>query len=456
MTTLIKSELGQPITGPDDLRDYLLRGARVDELRFIGTESEKLVIDLKTGEAADYPQIVRLLELLASEGGWEPIIEQGNLLGLIGEHSSITLEPGGQLELSGRLCRDVHCCAKEFLHHVQQVVSAGHQLQLGFLGLGVQPHTRLEQITTLPKKRYDVMTAYMPRVGDMGLRMMKQSAGLQLNLDFTSEADCMAKLRLAQLLSPVLYALFANSPLLDGQPSGFLSTRGEIWARTDPDRTGLIPSLHRRDATLDDYVAYALAVPMYFIVRDSTLLPLTDEPFTFGDFLERGHAGHHATLSDWDLHLSTIFTEVRLRPQIEIRSVDSLPPAFCLAPGALVKGLFYDAESTAAALALFDELDFSSLQQLHRDAWRLGLKARTSHNTLQDYALELLRLAREGLRRQRIRPDAEDEHLFLDTIQPIAESGTTLAEQLLNRWPSHDRTAQLALLFDHCGYDHHA
>jgi len=452
MTTLIKTELGQPISARSELTDYLLRGARVDELRFIGTESEKLVIDLNTGEAADYPQIVRLLELLSEAEGWEPIVEEGNLLGLLGEQSSITLEPGGQLELSGRLCRDVHCCAKEFLHHVQQVVSAGEQLQLGFLGLGVQPHTRLEQISTLPKKRYDVMTAYMPGVGDMGLRMMKQSAGLQLNLDFTSEADCMDKLRLAQLLSPVLYALFANSPLLEGQASGFLSTRGEIWSRTDPHRTGLIPALHRSDASLDDYVAYALQVPMYFIVRDGLLLPLTDRPFTFADYLAHGYGAHRATLTDWDLHLSTIFTEVRLRPQIEIRSVDSLPPSYCLAPGALVKGLFYDQESTRDALALFEGLDFSALQQLHRDSWKSGLKARSSRASLQEYALELLSISRAGLRRQRLRPDAEDEHIFLDTIQPIAESGTTLAEQLLEHWPADDRQAQLDLLFAHCGY----
>lgn len=452
MTTLLKPDLEQRINSRAELKDYLLRGARVDELRFIGTESEKLVIDLATGEAATYAKIVKLLETLASCGSWEPILEGDNLLGLIGEHSSITLEPGGQLELSGRLCRDVHCCAKEFLQHVNEVVCAGRDLRLGFLGLGVQPHTPLDQIETLPKKRYDVMTAYMPRVGDMGLRMMKQSAGLQLNLDFTSEADCMTKLRLAQLLAPVLYALFANSPLLDGKPSGFLSTRGEIWARTDNHRCGLIPDLHREDANLDDYVAYALGVPMYFIVRDGTILPLTGTRFTFADYLAHGHAGHHATLSDWDLHLSTIFTEVRLRPQIEIRSVDSLPPRFCLAPGALIKGLFYDPQSTAAALALFNELDFDTLRQLFSDSWRLGLKASTPRATLQEYALELLKISREGLRRQRIRPDAEDEQMFLDPIQPIADSGETLAEQLLQCWPEHDRQGQLELLFEHCGY----
>ncbi|PLX99207.1 MAG: gamma-glutamylcysteine synthetase [Desulfuromonas sp.] len=452
MTTLIKPNLDHPVSSRDELKQYLLNGARVDELRFIGTESEKLVIDLDTGEAASYAKIVRVLESLAAHGEWEPITEDGNLLGLNGKHSSITLEPGGQLELSGRLCRDVHCCAKEFLQHVREVAGAGREHRIAFLGLGVLPHTALNQIETLPKKRYDIMTAYMPKVGDMGLRMMKQSAGLQLNLDFTSETDCMTKLRLAQLLAPVLYALFANSPLLEGKPSGFLTTRGEIWARTDPDRTGLIESLHRRDATLDDYVDYALQVPMYFIVRAGELLPLTDNRFTFGDFLESGHAGHHATLTDWDLHLSTIFTEVRLRPQIEIRSIDALPPEFSLAPGALVKGLFYDAEATVSALALFDHLDFTSLQKLTRDSWTLGLKACTQQATLQEYALELLYISRAGLRRQRIRPDAEDEQIFLDAMQPIAESGITLAESLLRKWPDQGRQAQLTRLIEHCGY----
>jgi len=303
MTTLIKPDLAQPVAQPSELKDYLLRGTRVDEARFIGTESEKLVIDLASGEAASYAQIVRLLEsLAATNAGWQPIREGDHLLGLLGPQSSITLEPGGQLELSGRLCRDVHCCASEFLSHVQEIVSAGRQVGIGFLGLGVHPHSRLDQIETLPKARYGIMTAYMPRVGDMGLRMMHQTAGTQLNLDFTSETDCLQKLRLGQLLAPVLYALFANSPLLEGKPSGFLSTRGEIWSRTDPERTGLIESLHRRDACLDDYLAYALDVPMYFIVRQGKLVSLTEKRLTFGDFLVQGFAGHRATLSDWDLH----------------------------------------------------------------------------------------------------------------------------------------------------------
>ena len=452
MTTLLKPDLDQPVTSRADLRDYLLRGARVDELRFIGTESEKLVIDLKRGEAASYAQIVALLETLREQDEWEPLLEGDHLLGLLGKHSSITLEPGGQLELSGRLCRDIHCCAAEFLHHEQQIVAAAQGHGLAFLGLGVQPHTPLEQIETLPKKRYAVMSDYMPRVGDMGLRMMKQSAGLQLNLDFTSEADCMKKLRLAQLLAPVLYALFANSPLLEGQPSGFLSTRGEIWSRTDPQRSGLIAELHREDAGLDDYVAYALRVPMYFIVRDGELIPLTDRPFSFEAFLEHGHRGQRATLTDWDLHLSTIFTEVRLRPQIEIRSVDALPPAFSLAPSALVKGLFYDQEATASALSLVEGVSLDGLRQLCRDAWTHGLQARTPQGRLQDYALELLKISRQGLERQRLKPGADDEQVFLDPIQEVAESGQTLAERLLERWPQHDRRAQLAVLFDHCGY----
>jgi len=452
MTTLIKPDLAEPVTDRAELKEYLKRGIRDDALRFIGTESEKLVIDLASGEAASYAQIVQLLELLARNSSWEPLREDGNLLGLIGSHSSITLEPGGQLELSGRLCRDVHCCAAEFLHHVQDVVAAGNELHLGFLGLGVQPHTRLVDIATLPKHRYAIMTAYMPRVGDMGLRMMKQSAGLQLNLDYTSEADCMAKLRLGQLLSPVLYALFANSPLLEGRPSGYLSTRGEIWSRTDPWRTGLIAPLHRADASLDTYVDFALGVPMYFIAREGRLIPMTDTAITFADYLSKGFDGFRATLSDWDLHLSTLFTEVRLRPQIELRSVDALPPAYALAPAALVKGLFYDPQSTREALQLFADLDFEVFSALYRDSWRLGLAATTPSGSLLDYARELLKIARQGLRRQRTHSDAQDEQIFLDAIQPVVDSGVTLAESLLSRWPESDRRRQMQVLFEHCGY----
>jgi len=280
--------------------------------------------------------------------------------------------------------------------------------------------------------------------------MMKQTAGIQVNLDFSSEADCFARLRLAQALVPLLYALFANSPLLDGRPSGFLSTRGEIWARTDPDRTGLLPFLLAPHAGYADYVEHALDVPMYFIRRAGNFLDMTAERFSFRRYLRDGFVGERATMADWDLHLSTLFTEVRLRPQIEVRSMDSLPPALSLAPAALLKGLLYDADAGAAAWALCRPQSPAELQETLQLSWRQALRTPWRNGTLHDLARECLALARAGLHRQRLCP-ACDEGVFLDSVDELLASGATLAERLLAGWQG-DRAAQLALLKRHWAF----
>jgi glutamate--cysteine ligase len=307
-----------------------------------------------------------LLLRVEGQGGWRGIREEGRLIALQGPRSSITLEPGGQLELSGELCPHLHCCHGDLTRHLRAVTGEAAALGLAFLGLGVQPFTPLSEIAWVPKARYGIMGPYMLRTGDLGQAMMKQTAGLQVNVDFSDEADWLAKLRTSLLLAPVLYALFANSPLLEGRPSGFLSTRGEIWSRTDRARTGLLPALFAEGAGYAGYVDYALDVPMYFIRREGRYLDLTASPLPFRRYLREGWRGWRATLGDWDLHLSTIFTEVRLRPQIELRSADSLPPRHTLAVAALIKGLLYDQTSLDAAGALRSPL------QMHfgeRDAY---------------------------------------------------------------------------------------
>lgn len=454
MTTQNKNHLQQPITTLKQLRDFLAAGARPREQWGVGVEVEKLVVDAETGEAASYQRIEALLERLVDSRAWQPIREQGRLIGLLGQDSSVTLEPGGQLELSGALCPDLHCCRKDFCRHVDDILQAARPLGLLFLGLGVQPFTPLQAIDWLPKPRYAIMRAYMEQAGDMGHNMMKQSAGLQVNLDFADEADCVDKLQAAQLLAPLFYALFANSPLLEGQPSGFLSTRGEIWARTDQDRSGLIPGLFNEGADLGSYVDYALDVPMYFIVRQKQLLDMTRERFSFRRYLTEGFAGFQATFGDWDLHLSTLFPEVRLRPQIELRSADSLPPALTLSVAALSKGLLYDAAARAEVHRLFQPYDSATLQQVYRQSWRFGLKTAVGRHTLRDLALQVLTLAREGLiRQQRERGSRFDETLFLDGLDEIAESGVTLAERLLGRWHG-SRQQRLDALKEHCGFEH--
>ena len=440
------------ITSRAQLVDNLAAGARPEAEWGIGAEMEKLVLDASTGEAAEYSRIEALLEALSRTGSWQELREGSRLIGLRGENSSVTVEPGGQLELSGQLCADLFCNCSDFSRHIVHAVTACEQLGLVLLGLGTQPFSSLEQIEWAPKARYDIMGPYMLRTGDMGQRMMKQSAGLQVNLDFSDEADCMRKLRLAQFLAPLLYGLFANSPLLDGKPSGFLSTRGEIWSRTDPDRTGLLPFLDKPDAGFIDYVEYALDVPMYFIVREGQYLDLTHKRFRFRDFLEKGHTGQRATMADWDLHLSTLFPEVRLRPQIEVRCADSLPPHLVLTVAALLKGIMYDQESFQAA---WDECRMDSLDEIRdscRKAWRLGLRTPWKDGTLQELARTCLNLARDGLDRQQAQRDHErSESCFLDGLDSLIEGGETLAERLLQNWQG-DRQEKFKTLVGHCGF----
>ncbi len=441
-----------PITSADQLVNTLAAGARPETEWGIGAEMEKLVIDAETGEAADFSRIEALLQALATTGDWQQVHEKDRLIGLQGEKSSITLEPGGQLELSGQLCADLFCNCRDFARHIDQAVAACRPLGLVLLGLGTQPFSRLEEIDWAPKARYDIMGPYMLKTGDMGQRMMKQSAGLQVNLDFSDEADCMRKLRLAQYIAPLLYGLFANSPLLDGRPSGFLSTRGEIWSRTDPDRTGLLAFLERPDAGFADYVAYALDVPMYFIRRNGVFIDLTQQRCSFRQYLQQGYGGYQATLADWDLHMSTLFPEVRLRPQIEVRCADSLPPHLVLTVAALLKGLLYD---DLAFQGAWDACRLETLDEVRnscRQAWRLGLNTPWKGGTLQDLARTCLQLAREGLDRQQIKHKRErSERCFLDGLDSIIDEGRTLAEQLLENWHG-SRADKLKALIGHCGF----
>ncbi len=453
MTTMTKPGLDMPVHSPQDLVDYLAGGARPRKCWGIGAESEKLVIMRDSGEAANYSEIAHLLSRLEGTSPWRGVRERDLLIALSGANSSVTLEPGGQLELSGELCPDIHCCWGDFLRHHQEVIRAAEGLGIAFLGLGVQPFTALDKIDWIPKGRYRVMGPYMSRTGDMGQRMMKQSAGLQVNLDFADEADCILKLRLSLALAPLFYALFANSPLLEGKPSGFLSTRGEIWDRTDPERTGLLPEIFAEGAGFPTYVEWALDVPMYFIYRNDAYLDLTRERFTFRRYLREGHGAHRATLADWDMHLSTLFPEARLRPQIELRSADSLPPRLTMAVAALVKGIMYDSQALAQVWEIFRHQSAQERQVLNRAAWRQGLRASMGSRTLQQVALEVVQAARAGLARQQVRDDRGlDETVYLDEIAEIAESGITLAERLLQRWRG-DRNEKVAALIDHCGFN---
>ncbi len=454
MTTDVDAPQNRPVESTEDLVAYLRKGSKPPQEWKIGVEIEKLVVDRKSAAAASHERIQELLTQLERTGRWRGIREEGHLIALQGILSSISLEPGGQLELSGQLCPDLHCSYSNFRHHIENIVREAEPLGLAFLGLGAQPFSTLEEIAWLPKQRYRIMAPYMARTGSMGQRMMKQTAGVQVNLDYADEADCLDKIRLCLALAPLFYAWSANSPLLEGRPSGFLTIRGEIWANTDPQRSGLIHTLFEEGAGFATYMDSALDIPMYFILRDSRYVDMTREPFTFRRFMAEGFAEHRATLHDWALHLSTLFPESRLRPQLEIRSFDSLPPFLSLGFAALCKGLLYDQEATAGAWSLFKHLDRQGREKLLQDSWRQGLKTPFRKGTLRDAAGEILELARSGLKRQgKLNIEDRDETIFLDSIAEIADSGVTLAERLLAEWRG-SREDKAALLLRHCGYNH--
>lgn len=443
MPILSSADALRPIESKADLIAHLAAGAHNASPRGVGAEMEKLMIDVETGAAADFDRIEQLLLQLETTGNWRGMRENGRLIGLTGEHSSITLEPGGQIELSGALCPDIHCSNIDYVDYIAQITPVAKRLGLAFLGLGVQPFSDLSQVAWLPKNRYSIMSRYMLKTGQRGQQMMKLTAGLQVNFDFRDEADCIAMLRLSMQLSPLLYALFANSPLLGGQPSGFLSTRGEIWNQTDPDRTGLIPSLFVDGAGFSTYVDYALQVPIYFLIRNGAYIDLTGSRFTFAQFMHEGFQGEVARLGDWDLHLSTLFPEVRLRPQVEVRTADSLPASMSLSVAALLKGIFYD---DIARKETEKVLHGQDLQTVYPLSWRLGLKAPFKNRTLLDPAREILKIARDSLQRQwRIRHSC-DETIYLDGLDEIAATGVTLAERLLSRWHgSHQEKLKILL-----------
>jgi len=440
------------IERPEQLVDFILRGARPRDEWGIGLETEKLVVDRSTGEAVPYERIRELLKRLDGIGGWQGTYEGESLIGLQGQRSSVTLEPGGQLELSGKFCCDIHCSWRDLNRYRRHIVAVGKELGLLFLGLGTHPFTPLDEISWLPKGRYRIMSQYMLKTGDMGQRMMKQTAGTQVNLDFSDAADCSRKLRLSQRLSAVAYALFANSPLLEGKPSGFLSTRGEIWSRTDNDRCGLIEDLLNPAAGLDDFVTYALDVPLYFIERSHQYVDMTSSRFTFRQFLDSGWNGEGATLKDWNLHLSTLFPEVRLRPQIEVRSADSLPPRFTPSVAAFYKGLLYSEDALRGAETLLLPIPAGEFNDLYRHSWREGFKAEYAGGTFGEMITELLALAKTSLRQQFVDAySGADESHFLDPLEELVADQETLAERLLKRWPT-TRAEQLKLLVDHCAY----
>jgi len=423
----------------DQLIGYFEEGAKPRERWRVGTEYEKVTVSAEDGRALPFsgPRgVEHILKRLAERYGYEPVAEGGRMIALKGERASITIEPGGQIELSGEQCETIHCAQAEFAKHIEQLTEVGHEVNAVVLGLGMQPVSTIDEIELLPKTRYRIMYPYMARKGRLGQRMMKQTAGVQANLDYSDEADAMRKLRVSMGLVPLLYAMFANSPLCDGRLNGYQSFRGHIWSDTDNDRCGMLGFVFRDDAGFEDYTDYALDVPMYLIERDHRYFDLTRPPgITFREFMRSGWNGHRATLEDWANHLTTIFTEVRLKQYIEVRTADSQPPSLMLAMPALFKGILYDDDCMTGAWDLVKRWSFEERLELVDTAQKVGLDARAGRVTLKDLAQEALMIASVGLERQNARnARGEDESVYLLRMLDQVRNGQNQASLTIDRW----------------------
>jgi glutamate--cysteine ligase len=370
--------------------------------------------------------------------GWEPIMEGPNIIGLfdVTGGGAISLEPGGQFELSGAQLETVHQTSSELMAHLAQVREVARPLQIGFLGIGMTPTWTRAEMPKMPKGRYKIMTAYMPKVGTLGLDMMYRTCTVQTNLDFGSEADMVKKLRVSIALQPVATALFANSPFTEGKPNGYQSFRSEIWRDTDNARAGMLPWVFEPGMGFERWVDYALDVPMYFIKHGNDYVDVAGQ--SFRDLLAGklpALPGTRATISDWANHLSTIFPEVRLKRYLEMRGADSGTLPNLLALPALWAGLLYDDASLDAAWDLVKGWSAEDRQKLRDAVPKLALRATVRDRSVLEIAAEVLALARAGLKRRNRRdPSGKDETRYLEVLEARLTRKTTPAQELLDKY----------------------
>ncbi|WP_112663293.1 glutamate--cysteine ligase [Microvirga flavescens] len=430
-----------PIGARSELIEWIAAGEKPRDAWRLGTEHEK--VPFHTADASPVPYdgktgIRALLDGMQRASGWEPIIENGNPIGLVDEKAggAISLEPGGQYELSGAPLRTIHETARELDEHLALAKQVGDELGIGFLTLGMSPLWTRAETPVMPKARYRIMTNYMPKVGKLGLDMMYRTSTVQVNLDFESEADMVKKMRVSLALQPIATALFANSPFTDGKPNGFLSMRSEIWRDTDPHRTGMMAFAFDEGFGYEAYVDWALNVPMYFVKRGDTYHDVAGA--SFRDLLAGKLAqlpGERATQSDWANHASTLFPEVRLKRYLEMRGADVGGPTHVVALSAFWVGLLYDRAALDAAWDLVKGWTAEEREQVRRDVPKLALGATIAGRSVRDVARDALAIAKAGLKsRAFIDASGHDETHHLAYLDEIVSSGRTSAERLLERF----------------------
>ncbi len=438
--TSIESRDLEPIRRWDDLLVPFVEACKPATEWRIGPEMEKFGVFADGFMPLPYEgecSVLRVLNNLADQHGWTPERERdgGPIIALLRGDASITLEPGGQLELSGGKSETVHQVCAELRDHLREIAPLSRAMGVRWLGVGFHPFARREDFQWVPKQRYGVMREYLPTRGGHAVDMMLRTCTVQANYDYSSEQDAMRKMRVALALAPLTTAMFANSPWKEGRAHGGLTYRGRVWLDVDPDRSGLLPALWKRDAGFGDYVEWALDVPMFLFKRDGRAIANTGQ--TFRSFQKSGFEGHHPTLEDWKMHLNTLFPEVRLKKTIEVRAADAQSMDMACALPALWTGIFYDEKALSEAEALVDGWEHDEVAGLRALVWREGLRTMFRRAPLAEVAERVLALAAEGLERRGISAatgDAcggKDETVHLARLRKLVATARTPADALL-------------------------
>jgi glutamate--cysteine ligase len=431
----MSDKIEPPIESKSEMINWIAAGCKPKSDWLIGTEHEKIGYNLATLKPLPYDGDAGIFAMLEGlkKFGWSEVVENGYLIALKRDGASVSLEPGGQFELSGAPLESIHQTCGEVSRHLREVKDVADGIGAGFLSLGFRPDTKLEDVPIMPKGRYKIMRAYMPKVGSHGLEMMFRTCTVQVNLDFSSEADMVKKMRVSLALQPITTALFANSPFTDGVPNGYKSYRSRIWLDTDPDRTGMLPFAFEQGFGFEQYVDYALDVPMYFVHRGENYLDASGK--SFRDFLDGKLdilPGEKPTISDFEDHLSTIFPEVRLKQFLEMRGSDTGPWNQLCAMPAFWVGILYDQAALDAAWDWVKDWDEEERDQLRRDVPKYGLQTKFRNGTIQDLAVRALDLSRQGLKaRHKLNAYGESETVFLAELDDMAKTGKSNADKLL-------------------------
>ena len=418
----------------ESLISFFKNGCKEKKNWKVGTEHEKFGFNRSNLKPITYEDILKIFNGLSERYLWKKKIENNYLVALEKDGSSITLEPGGQIELSGSPKDSLFETCKEVNEHQKELDDICKNLEIDFMGMGVLPKWKLKDIPLMPKDRYKIMKSYMPKVGSNGVDMMQRTATIQANFDYSSEEDMIKKFRVGLSLQPAIIGLYANSPFVDGKLTNFLSYRSYIWTKTDNQRCGILPFVFDEGFSFEMYVDYLLNVPMYFIIRGDKYLKITN--YNFNDFLAgkiKNIGKVKPTYKDWVNHISTVFPEVRLKSYIELRGVDGGPWSRVCALPAFWTGILYDETVLNDVWEKIKKWNFKDVKNFYSNVRKLGLKALTPDGSpLSKFLSDLLKLSSKGLENRKIFLNGKNESIFLEPLDRILESGLSPAETWKN------------------------